>query len=192
MTSFTNPFPQFFLAIWTPLFSSFWINLSPTDSNGNAFEITVQNMQFLLVTTWLLVLSRARDMSSHHVKGWRGTEPEFPLTESDQETKLSHICLEGVLSSFLFLVPPILLESPPSISPEGETVTAPFCRNNFYVILFFNTLANLQISKSLKNLLRRTFWLLMRKCILVLNSSTASSQISKDAQQILLEWLQNK
>lgn len=147
MTSLTNPFPQFFLAIWTPLFSSFWINLSPTDSNGNAFEITVQNRQFLLVTTWLIVLSRTRDMSSHHVKGWRGTEPEFPLTESDQETKLSHICLEGALSSFLFLVPPILLESPPSISPEGETVTAPFCRNNFSVILF---LIHLLICKSQK------------------------------------------
>lgn len=74
----------------------------------------------------------------------------------------------------------------------GGDITAPFCRNNFSGLLFFKTLANLQISKSLKTILRRTFWLLMRKCILVLNSSTASSQISKDAQQILLEWLQNK
>lgn len=185
-------FPTILPCNLNPLFSSVWLNLSPTDSNGNAFEITVQNRQLLLVTTWLLVLSRARDMSSHHVKGVERNRtwisPDWTWSRDKAESYLP----QG--SAELLPVPrsPILLESPPSISPGGETITAPFCRNNFSVILFYKTLANLQISKSLKTILRRTFWLLMRKCILVLNSSTPSSQISKDAQQILLEWLQNK
>lgn len=146
MTSFTNTFPQFFLAIWTRyLVQSDWIWALLTQM---AMLLKLQ-LAVVTITTWLLVLSRARDMSSHHVKEVErnriGISPDWTWSRDKAESYLPWGSTE------LPPVPrsPILLESPPFISPEGETITAPFCRNNFSIILFF-FLRHLLICKSQK------------------------------------------